>query len=65
MISGLPNQGTILMLQATFCTTAGPTFGELAHQEPWDQTPLPARTPTWRRALQKRISWEPQKHGHL
>ena len=53
MIPGLPKQGTIPILQGTLCTTTGPSLGELAHQEPWERSPLPARTPMWGDALKK------------
>lgn len=35
------------------CTTAGPSLGELARQEPCEQSPSPARTPAWAGALQR------------
>lgn len=64
-MSGLPMQRTKPISQGTLCTTAGPSLEELAHQEPWEQSHLPARTATWGGALKKLISQEPQKHGNL
>lgn len=45
-MSGLPMQRTKPISQGTLCTTAGPSLEELAHQEPWEQSHLPARTQT-------------------
>lgn len=41
-------------------TAAGPSLGELAHQQPCEQSPSPARTPAWAGALQRRTSGAPE-----